>query len=129
MLEEMLREMAREERPSLPREDAIAALKAAFAAYTTQHSFQPGDLIQQKDGIASGERGGKRGQEPCIFIRYEPLAAERYEKMDMGHAYTQASPDCLVGWIEKSGGVVIAATHAAIYEPFDPETNPEKKEI
>lgn len=104
---------------SLSTDDAIHALKAAADTFLAPHNFKAGDLIQQKDGLSSDLRVGERGKLPAVFIRYQDLS-DLYEKARPGAPYTISVNDCLVGWINNDGGVVISASCSEAYEAYQP---------
>ena len=107
---------------NLSTSDAVAALQAGLVAYTTAHRFEPGDLIVQKDGIASVSVCGARDGHPAIFVRYEaePGEFDRLATLRSGsECWTSRRCDCLVGWIGHDGAVVVSAVHADNYEPFN----------
>ena len=78
----------------LSGDDAIAALQRGFDAYATTHTFLPGELMVQKDGLAQVEMGGERGGNPAIFIRYESGLGDMFEKIEHGLPYAAAQKDC-----------------------------------
>lgn len=118
---ELLGQDSDDEQPNhkLTAEDAVSVLKAGCDAFLTCHDFKSGDLIQQKDGLSSDLRGGETGKLPAIFVRYEE-PGDLFDKMHPGIPYTAAKTDCLVGWLNDDGGVVISASCSEAYEPYQP---------
>ena len=98
-------------------DDAVAALKAASAAWHTKHVFKPGDIIRQKDGFDTGERSGHRDGNPCVFVEYRDMSKSQYGRRDHGWPINLAFQDCVVGWINRAGGVVFSPAMSDIFEP------------
>lgn len=119
-LSELIAKMegSRERECPLKGQDAIDALNAAADNWMNEHTFRFGELIVQKDGISLGERGGARGENPAIFLQYQEGLSDMFEKAELGTQYNFAALDCVVGWLNAEGGMVVSATCSQGYEPY-----------
>lgn len=117
---ELLAKMGSEGQRECPLkvQDAIDALKAAADRWTNVHTFKFGDLIVQKDGLSLGERGGERGAPPAIFITYNDDLRDMFETPDLGVQYNYAALDCIIGWLNNDGAMVVSTTCSQGYEPY-----------
>ncbi len=102
----------------LKGQDAIDALSAAAVNWMNEHTFQFGELIVQKDGIFLGLRGSLRGGNPAIFLQYKDGLSDLYEKPEFGIQYNSTALDCIIGWLNSDGGMVISAACSQGFEPY-----------
>ena len=101
----------------LKGQDAIDALRAGQKRWATEHTFSPGDLIVQKDGLYKIYRSGSRDTNPAIFIEYRsefgPRDPDTYGEIEKDF-------DCFVGWLGPDGGMILSPVNSRHYEPYTP---------
>jgi hypothetical protein len=73
----------REEKPPVARDIELVRTRDAYATYLQQHTFQEGQLIQEKDGLRSEYRNARNPNNVYIVTELKPDAAVNWDSANL----------------------------------------------
>src|SRR5688572_29424074 len=73
----------REEKPAVARDIELIRTRDAYAIYLNQHTFQKGQLIQEKDGIRSEYRSVRNPNNVYVVMEIKPDAAVNWDAVNL----------------------------------------------
>ena len=101
--------------PPLDPAQARGILRTGFATLTKEHTFEPGDFIQRKDGLYSGNSDLRGGV--AVFVRYAVPEPHTFDTPNPGAPVPIVDEDCIIAIVLPSDEVGEYFACARYFEP------------
>jgi len=89
--------------PPLDPAEARGILRGAFERLTTENTFKPGDFIERKPGLYSGNSDLRGGV--AIFVRYATPEPHTFDTPHPGAPVPIVDEDCILAIVTPTGEV------------------------